>query len=405
MSFPSSRLSARRLPHDLADVVSRGSLALFFLGLCASIALAGAPAQEPITADHIRPHITFLADPARGGRSGTAKQATRDYIIREFYRNGLQPFFAGEWSQTVPARETGSDVFEPAGENIAGFVPGTDPELKREWIIVNAHYDHLGVRKNELYPGADDNASGVAMLLEVSRRIAASPLKRSVAFVAFDFEESLLWGSRWFMAHSPVDHKSIKVCLTADMIGRSLGDLDLPMVFILGAEHSPGLRDALVSTPTPEGLELAHLGTDMIGTRSDYGPFRDHEIPYLFFSTGEHPDYHTPRDVPERIDYEKSAKVDQLILDLVRTLGNAEEPPRWSKAEYQKLQEAQAIHRVAVQVLKQAEEGTLQLSSMHKFFVSQVKSKTGYMLKKGSVSDQERPWLVRSAQVLLLSVF
>ncbi len=361
--------------------------------------------QGPIKADHIRPHIEYLAAPERGGRQGKGKLESRKYIISKFEQAGLLPLFSGSWSQVVPSRGgTGGEAAQE-GANLGGFVPGTDPHLKNEWIIVNAHYDHLGMIWGQVYPGADDNASGVSMLIEVARHIKENPLKRSVAFVAFDFEESLLWGSRWFMGHTPMKPEQIKFCLTADMIGRSLGGLGLPTVFVIGAEHSQLVRDGLANATIPPELEVAQLGADMIGTRSDYGPFRDQEIPFLFFSTGEHPDYHAPTDTADKIDYEKASRICTLIRDLLNYVGNSGQPLEWEPPVYQKLEEARSVHRVTEQLLLAESEGTIQLSSMQRFFVSQVKGKTGYMVRVGRVSDEERKWIARTAQILLVTVF
>jgi len=367
-----------------------------------------AVADSPLTGrleNRVRSHIEYLASPELQGRSGPTKTKARDYLVREFIRVGAQPFFHGEWVQPVPGQTGLSGEIGPAGENVGACVRGTDPKLRNEWIVINAHYDHLGKINGQIYPGADDNASGVAMLLEVARQISAQPLKRSVAFVAFDFEESLLWGSRWFIGHTPVPVEEIKLCITADMIGRSLGGLGLPTVFVLGAEHSDTVRQALAETPVPHKLEVAQLGADMIGTRSDYGPFRDQEIPFLFFSTGEHPDYHRPTDTPDRIDYPKATRIIEFVTSLVQRLGNTPEELKWQAPAYQKLEEARAVHRVTEQLMQADDKETIKLSITQRFFVSQVKSKTAYMLKREKVSDEERKWVARTAQLLLISVF
>jgi len=378
-----------------------GCLAVLLVMLRGALAHAEAPSLE----DRIRSHIAVLASPEYGGRSGVAKSKTRDYLIREFIRGGAQPFFHGNWVQPIPGQTGLTGEKGPEGENIGACVRGTDPVLRDEWIVINAHYDHLGVWQGQVYPGADDNASGVAMLLEVARAVAAAPLKRSVAFVAFDFEESLLWGSRWFIGHTPVPIEQIKLCLTADMIGRSLGGMGLPTVFVLGAEYSETLRRTLAEVPVPQGLEVAQLGADMIGTRSDYGPFRDQEIPFLFFSTGEHPDYHRPSDTPEKIDYPKATRIVTLILKLVQSLGDTASELVWQPPVYQKLKEAKAVFRVTEQLMEADAEGHIKLSATQRFFVSQVHSKTGYMLRVQKVSNDERKWVARTAQLLLISVF
>ena len=110
-------------------------------------------------------------------------------------------------------------------------------------MIVAAHFDHLGVRGGVLYPGADDNASGVAMMLEVARSIVRAPVppKRSMMFIGFDLEEIGLFGSRYFVAHPPVPLEKVALFVTADMIGRSLAGVCDSHVFVLGTEKCAGL--------------------------------------------------------------------------------------------------------------------------------------------------------------------
>lgn len=377
--------------------------------VCAVLTPAISPADNDrspaITAEDLRPHIEFLASPELEGRTGRGKAQAREYLVRWFQEQKLQPFFGESYRQAIPRPATEEAPAAVLGYNVGACVVGTDPVLKHEWIVVNAHYDHLGVRNGEIYHGADDNASGTAMLLEVARNVVRSPGRRSIAFVAFDLEESMLWGSRWFVAQPPVPREQIKLCLTADMIGRSLGGLDLPTVFVLGGEHSPQLRQILNDVPVPDGLELAQLGTDLIGTRSDYGPFRDERIPFLFFSTGEHPDYHKPTDTADRIDYPKAARISTVIQALLMRAANDDEAPQWSDREPQNLAEAAAVHRVAGHLLKAHDDGRRELTNMQRFFVSQVHSKTRFLVEKEQVTDDERGWLVRAAQLLMLSVF
>ena len=367
--------------------------------------LHGEPPDESITAEELKPHVTYLASPERKGRDDWGKIEAGDYIIQHFREFKLQPLFSDEYVQAVP--DFSDDSHDPVilGRNIAGFVPGIDPELKREWIIINAHYDHLGIRRGQVYAGADDNASGVSMLLEVARRFAARPGKRSMAFVAFDLEEHRLWGSRWFLAHCPIDQDSIKFCLTADMIGRSLGGLDLPTVFVMGSETSAQGSQALDEAHIPKGLELARLGTDIIGIRSDYGPFWLEQIPFLFFSTGEHPDYHQPTDTIEKLDFAKAAKISTVIGEVARTLSDNPDSLTWEVERAPDLSEVQAVNQVAAHLLAADDAGEFELTNVQRFYVSQVKAKSDYMLKHKKYSASERKWLVRATQLMMYSIF
>eukprot|EP00456_Euglypha_rotunda_P045868 TRINITY_DN363_c0_g1_i11.p1 TRINITY_DN363_c0_g1~~TRINITY_DN363_c0_g1_i11.p1 ORF type:complete len:284 (+),score=76.74 TRINITY_DN363_c0_g1_i11:726-1577(+) len=214
------------------------------------------PAIKP---EQMKTHIEFLASPEMSGRSGAAKKEARRYIIEQWKKAGLQPLFPGgnqqgDDSKKVPVFEqpipgnAGEDGRIPIlGYNIGAWIPGSDPKLAHEIVIVSAHYDHLGMRDGEIFAGADDNASGVAMMIEVARLAAADKVrcKRSLVFVGFDLEERMLWGSRWFAAHPPWPIERVKLFITADMIGRSLGSLPLPVVFVMGSERAHELRTAL----------------------------------------------------------------------------------------------------------------------------------------------------------------
>ncbi|MBA3315517.1 MAG: M20/M25/M40 family metallo-hydrolase [Planctomycetota bacterium] len=398
--------------------LTSGGLLLLLVAACPA---AEAPSERAIDpsvrfdseyqAGDVRPHVEFLADPARGGRPGGKADAAADYIVERFQQYGLKPLFSQKQSgrdayfQIVPEATDETGEAAVMGRNIGAVLPGSDPQLNDEVIILSAHYDHLGMRGGALFAGADDNASGVAMLLEVAERLAKQKTapKRTIAFVAFDLEERMLFGSQWFAAHLPWPEKNVKLFTTADMIGRSLGNLDLPAVFVLGSEYAPHLKNVLDDVGEPEGLEVARLGIDLIGTRSDYGPFRDRKIPFLFFSTGQSDVYHTPRDVPETIDYEKLARVTGLVDRIVVAAANDGVAPEWTDELQPNLDEARTLNRIATRLLDEAENrrlGALQLLT-----IGQAKSRTQGILDRGTMTADERSWLVRLSQVMLISVF
>lgn len=352
-------------------------------------------------------HVEYLASPEFEGRTGRGAQQAADYLARQFRETGLQPLFAEEFVQPIPDSTQTEGSGAILGRNVGAILRGSDPLLRDEVILLGVHYDHLGVRGGKIYPGADDNASSIAMMLETARyvRQLPQPPRRSIAFVGFDLEEQLLWGSRWFVAHPPVPLERIKLMVTADLIGRSLGDLPLPMVFMFGSEYCPQLRDQISQVGVPPGLELGRLSTDFIGTRSDYGPFRDQRVPFLFFSTGEHPDYHSPRDRPEKIDSAKLSRIASLIAQTVVTVADAQEPPRWNSRPLPDLEEAATMERITSLLLDDAAAGRRTLSPTVRFVAEQTSSKTRYLRQRGSLSEDERSLLRRSAQFLLLSAF
>ncbi len=138
-------------------------------------------------------------------------------------------------------------------------------------------------------------------------------------FIGFDLEETGLFGSRYFVAHSPVPLERVVLFVTADMIGRALAGVCDDHVFVIGTEHAPGSA-ALdrAGRARAVALTVGLLGADLLVlNRSDYGPFRSRSIPFLFFTTGENPRYHTPQDTPETLDYPKLTAISQMIHQVV----------------------------------------------------------------------------------------
>ena len=361
-----------------------------------------------IEAQPLQKHVAFLAsDDLQGRGSPESRQSAAKYLVADFKRLQLEPLFGKSYGQEVPGVKEEDGTLPIWGINVGALLPGSDPKLKDEIIVLGVHYDHLGVRNGKIYPGADDNASSVAMMLEVARQLVANSErpKRSIAFVGFDLEEHLLWGSRWFAAHPPWDLSQVKLFITSDLLGRSLGDLPLPAVFVMGSEYGTGLTPLLQQLEPPQGLELARLGADLVGTRSDYGPFRDEKVPFLFFSTGEHPDYHTPQDTADRLDYNKLAAISNVILQVVRHSANSAQPPEWIKQPVPDLEEARTIHRITDLLQTADQSGKKPLTQLQRFLVTQTHNKTAQILLKGELSKDERLWLIRSAQALLFTVF
>ena len=379
--------------------------------------------EGSIKPEHVRPHVEFLASPQLAGRSGANSNKAADYLIQQFRKSKLLPLFPDkDFEQPIPTsaeeREEnanpangGGDADPPAkspriiGRNVGAILEGSDPELRDELIVIGAHFDHLGVRNGAIYRGADDNASGTSMMLEVARQLATAKQrpKRSIVFVGFDLEEQMLWGSRWFVAHPPFELSRVKLFITADMIGRSLGNLPLPIVFVMGSEHAPRLKTLLDDVGTPRGLEVARLGVDLIGVRSDYGPFWGEKIPFLFFSTGEHPDYHTPRDVPEKLDFDKVARVSSLVLKIVEGAANSDTAPEWIDEVPPDLDEVKAVQRITDSLLKAGEKKPL--TDLQRLIVTQAHNKCQQILDRGTFNADDRKWLIRISQLLLLSVF
>lgn len=362
--------------------------------------VAGETRPEPDGA-RLRAHVETLASARFAGRRGDGGQKAAEYVADAFKEYGLEPLFEGEYFQEIP----GPDPGEVLGRNVGARIVGSDPAVRDQWIIVGAHFDHLGVRDGVLYPGADDNASGVAMMLELARTIARAPEKprRGIMFLGFDLEEEGLWGSRHFARNPPVPLEKIALFLTADMIGRSLGGVCEPYVFAMGTEHAPGLRPWLREAAEGKPLTLGIVGSDLlVFDRSDYGPFRARKVPYLFFSTGENPTYHRPSDKAETINFAKLGAISRLIAGVVHRAALADDLPKWSAVADNSIDEARAVRDVFRTLIEHRDE--LKIKSLPMSMMTNNLRTLDAILDRGTITPAERSRLLRVAQFVLYSV-
>jgi hypothetical protein len=356
----------------------------------------------------LKEHVETLASPAFAGRRDEGAAKTRLFLIEQFRNLGLRPLFGDSFTQDV----TGKGPEDVLGVNVGAKIVGTDPSLAEKWVILGAHYDHLGLRGDVIYPGADDNATGVAMMLEVARSFAgaAEKPKRSIAFVGFDLEERGpkgefgLRGSQFFARNSPVALDKVALFVTADMIGRSLGGVCESTVFVLGSEHEPEVRPWIERSSQGKPVKVALLGSDMLVIdRSDYGPFRSRKIPYLFFTTGESPVYHSPRDVAETINYPKLEAISRIILGVIREALDGKVEPSWAAVPDYPIAEALAVRDVLQALLDHREVlaiGPYQLNLMNKTILT-----IDEISRRGSMTPAERSKIARTAQFIMFTVF
>jgi Zn-dependent M28 family amino/carboxypeptidase len=250
--------------------------------------------------DRIRSVVDALCSPACAGRrSGTAEgDAARNVVVRALRDAGLDAF-------EQPAPGCG-------GANVLARIAGDDPR----YVVVGAHFDHLGKSADGVYWGADDNAAAVAVLVEVAAAAARDRAGRGVIVAAFDGEEPPFFatqamGSQAFLAEPPVPRDAIDFMVCMDLVGHRLGPAGLPddvglSVFALGGELSPGTRELVRSVARAEaGVVIRTADADIIPPLSDYEPFWRAKIPFLFLSAGRSRVYHTPQDTPDKLDYPK----------------------------------------------------------------------------------------------------
>jgi hypothetical protein len=216
------------------------------------------------------------------------------------------------WRRNRPFVKTYSDA-----KNVVGYVPGTaSPD---DFIVVSAHYDHLGVIDGEVYHGADDNASGTAALLALAAYVKDHPLRRTVVFAAFDAEELGLRGSHAFLQALPFPRERLHLNINVDMIGRS----DAGRLFVSGVRYTPALKPVVESAALRSGVPL-HVGHDrpiyLTGLiddwteASDHGSFYDAGVPFLYFGVEDHDDVHQPTDTADRLDAAFYSAAAEIVL-------------------------------------------------------------------------------------------
>jgi len=227
-------------------------------------------------------------------------------------------------------------VREASAPNVVGILPGSDPVLRNEYVVFSAHMDHVGVAEpvdgDSIFNGADDNASGTVTVVELAEALAMLQPRprRSMIFLAVSGEEKGLWGSAHFTEHPPVPIADMVADLNADMVGRNWPDT----IAVIGREHSD------LGT-TLDQMAAAHPETGMtpvgdlwpeegLYQRSDHYNFARLGVPVLFFTSGLHPQYHTPADSPDLIDAEKTARIGQLLFWLGLELANRDARPAWN---------------------------------------------------------------------------
>ena len=286
-------------------------------------------ALNSITKDELKGHVDVLADDTFEGREAGSRggRAAGNYLHKAFETLELKS--AGDGG-------TYFQSFGAASRNVLGLVAGSDPQLKDEVIVVGAHYDHVGYgRSNNSYGpwgyihnGADDNASGVAGLLEIAAalKLLPQPPRRSILLACWDGEEAGLLGSRHWVGRPTVPLARVVASINMDMIGR----MQNGRVEVLGTRTASGWR-RLVSEANLEGAAAIDFSWTLKAD-SDHWPFYERQIPVLMFHTGLHGDYHRPSDDTHKINHDGLTSVSRLALQTVLSAADADQPPRFRDA-------------------------------------------------------------------------
>ena len=316
---------------------------------------SAAPRSTSAIADtaRIRADVVYLASDALEGRgTGTpGNDSAAAYLAREYARLGLAKISRGMSCpemrvgvrECVVGRASYSQPFsahsaaaahaglpaELPTQNIVAKLPGTDAALSNEYLVIGAHYDHLGrspldamdpEAKDAIRHGADDNASGTAAVLELARRFHAHPARRPILFVNFSGEELGDLGSAWFVDHSPVPLDSIDAMLNFDMVGR-LRDEKL---IVYGVATATEMRGIVDSANGVQPLKIDPVG-DGFGP-SDHASFYGKKVPVLHFFTDMHEDYHRATDVASKVNIPGEVRVIDYAERVARSI--ADRPAR-----------------------------------------------------------------------------
>jgi Zn-dependent M28 family amino/carboxypeptidase len=261
---------------------------------------------------------TLSADDMQGRKFGTPGGAkAREYIEGRFKKAGLQPF--GD-SYLQPFEITGRNGGQVSGANIIGFLKGA--KNTDRYIIITAHYDHLGVEGGEVFNGADDNASGTAALFAMAEYFRQKKPNNSLIFVAFDAEELGLLGAKKFVENLPVKKEQVLLNINMDMIAHN----DVNELYASGTKHYPNLKPYLEtiakSKATQVKLLLGHDQPNPPGedwtNQSDQYPFHQAKIPFIYFGVEDHKDYHKATDEFENINQPFYVHAVETILAAVK---------------------------------------------------------------------------------------
>jgi Zn-dependent M28 family amino/carboxypeptidase len=283
---------------------------------------APAPQPEPakqIDAARLLEDARALSADAMEGRGAGTKggERARAYVERRLAEAGVAPLWPS-FEQTFELPSKGG-----RGVNVAGYVRGT--KYPERFVVVTAHYDHLGVRDGQVYNGADDNASGVAVLLQLAAHYGAGGAARpehSIIFAALDAEEIGLVGARELVRRLRAEKRDVALDVNLDMVGHSeRGEL-----YASGAYYTPGLRPALerVAAAAPVKLLIGHdrpeQGHDDWTNQSDQYAFHKAGVPFVYFGVEDHKDYHKPSDDFETLTRDFFVGAAETVLEAVRAL-------------------------------------------------------------------------------------
>jgi hypothetical protein len=315
------------------------------LALIVPAVLAGCDATsspesvDPITVDVLMAHVAFLSDDSLyGRRAGWEDELTAaEYVRDRFVAAGVSPGLSGYLQEFWVGSPVAASAFGPGGDphrvarpwsqNVIGVLPGAGA-LADEWIVVGAHYDHIGWSLTPdsalvVYNGADDNGSGTAVLIELARYLAsrsrageASGSRRSIMFQGYGAEEIGLVGSTYYCENPIVPLTQVAAMVNFDMVGRLRNEL-----LTVGGANSASWWPARLAAANTDGFTL-YEDNKYVG-RTDHACFYQAGRPAVHLFTGTHAEYHTPLDDPPLLNTEGLLRIAEFAARLVEDLAAA----------------------------------------------------------------------------------
>ncbi len=282
---------------------------------------AFATALNSVTAAELGHHVDVLADDSFEGREAGSRggKAAGGYLVQAMEQDGIRP--AGEDGGYF-------QYFGSGYRNVLGMIEGRDPKLKHEFVVIGAHYDHVGygTSRNSFGPtgyihnGADDNASGTSGVLEILQAFAMlpQPPRRSILFAFWDGEEKGLLGSKHFVEYPTIPLKNVVMVFNSDMIGRLRNE----HLEVYGARTARGLRQLVSQENSAYGMQLDFIWD--VKPNSDHYSFFKNGVPFLMFHTGLHDNYHRPSDDAELINRDGMLEVSQLMFRVAYEVSETE---------------------------------------------------------------------------------
>jgi len=317
--------------------------------------------DEPLSLDEVVTSISMedmysrigvLAHDSMGGRDTPSPglEMAAAWAAAEFQGMGLEPGgedggYIQRYEMTPRGGDSPSSVEVP---NVVGLLTGSDPDLRDEWVVFTAHFDHVSGPADEtgddIYNGADDNASGTAAIMEIAQAFSLlpSPPHRSMAFVLVSGEEKGLLGARHFASGASLPQEAMVADINADMVSMNWPD----SIFVFGREFTTlgPILDQVIEAHPEVGISIMESRWPQLPLfrMSDHFAFVQEGIPGIFFFSGLHENLHRPSDHLEEVDCDKAARVARLMFHFGYEVAQAEEKPQWTEVGTEMLEGLEA---------------------------------------------------------------